>query len=389
MPIGGQVVVYVAGEVWQDRGAAASAAAHPKTESAPPEAPVSRQPVITIERHIIEAERQFPEATGAFSNILYDIAFAAKMIAREVRRAGLADILGYTGEVNVQGEDVKKLDEFAHEVIFKALDHTGHLCGMASEEVEDFIPIPERFPTGKYCVLFDPLDGSSNIEANVSVGTIFSIHRKISDHPRGCAQDCLQPGYHQVAAGYVVYGSSTMLVYTTGNGVHGFTLEPSIGEFLLSHPNIRIPQPGQRIYSVNEGNYSKWMPEQRALVDYLKGAGGDNPRLFTSRYIGSLVADFHRNLLYGGFFMYPADQKNRNGKLRLLYEAAPLAMIAEQAGGRASDGVRPIGSIIPESLHQRTPLYIGTSEFVELAEHFLAGRRASEPASIEAVAAGV
>jgi fructose-1,6-bisphosphatase I len=350
---------------------------------------VSRQPVVTIERHIIEAERQFPEATGAFSNILYDIAFAAKMIGREVRRAGLADILGYTGEVNVQGEDVKKLDEYAHEVMFKALDHTGHLCGMASEEVEDFIPIPERFPTGKYCVLFDPLDGSSNIEANVSVGTIFSVHRKISDHPRGCAEDCLQPGFRQVAAGYVVYGSSTMLVYTTGNGVHGFTLEPSIGEFLLSHPNIRIPQPGQRIYSVNEGNYLKWMPEQRAMVDYLKGAGGDNPRPFTSRYIGSLVADFHRNLLYGGFFMYPADVKNRNGKLRLLYEAAPLAMIAEEAGGRASDGVRPINSIIPESLHQRTPLYIGTTEYVQLAEQFLAGGRIAEPASSDAVAAGV
>lgn len=350
---------------------------------------MSQRSVVTIERHIIEAERQFPEATGAFSNIMYDIAFAAKMIAREVRRAGLADVLGYTGEVNVQGEDVKKLDEYAHEVIFKALDHTGHLCGMASEEEADFIPIPERFPTGRYCVLFDPLDGSSNIEANVSVGTIFSVHRKISDHPRGCVEDCLQAGYKQVAAGYVVYGSSTMLVYTTGNGVHGFTLEPSIGEFLLSHPNIRIPEKGQRIYSVNEGNYGKWAPEQQALVDYLKGMDGQNPRPFSARYIGSLVADFHRNLLYGGFFMYPADAKNRNGKLRLLYEAAPLAMIAEQAGGCASDGTRRINDIEPESLHQRTPLYIGTTEYVELAERFLAGRGAAETASIEAVAAGV
>jgi fructose-1,6-bisphosphatase I len=325
---------------------------------------VSSKSVVTIERHIIEAERQFPEATGAFSNIMYDIAFAAKMIAREVRRAGLADVLGYTGEVNVQGEEVKKLDEFAHEVIFKALDHTGHLCGMASEEVEDFIPIPDRFPTGKYCVLFDPLDGSSNIEANVSVGTIFSVHRKISDHPRGCMEDCLQPGYKQVAAGYVVYGSSSMLVYTTGNGVHGFTLEPSIGEFLLSHPNIRIPTPSQRIYSVNEGNYGKWLPEQQRLVDHL---------------------------LYGGMFMYPADAKSPRGKLRLLYEAAPLAMIAEQAGGRASDGTRPINQIIPDSLHQRTPLYVGTTEFVQTAEEFLAGGRsdAAAPVSIEAVAAGV
>ena len=327
--------------------------------------------VITIERHIIEAEREFPEATGAFSSILYDLAFSAKMIAKEVRRAGLNDILGYTGEVNVQGEEVKKLDEYANDVIFRALDHTGHLCGMASEEVEDFIPIPDKFPTGNYCVLFDPLDGSSNIDANVSVGTIFSVQRKVSDHERGCIQDCLQPGLKQVAAGYIVYGSSTMLVYTTGNGVHGFTLEPSIGEFLLSHPHIRIPTPGQRIYSVNEGNYSRWSPQQRALVDHLKGADG-NPKPFSSRYIGSLVADFHRNLLYGGMFMYPADDKNPRGKLRLLYEAAPLAMICEHAGGRASTGEMRINEIEPTDLHQRTPLYIGSAEFVETAERFLA-----------------
>ncbi len=330
--------------------------------------------LVTIERHIIEAEREFPEATGAFSNILYDLAFSAKMIAREVRRAGLADVLGLTGEVNVQGEEVRKLDEFANEVIFKALDHTGHLCGMASEEVEDFIPIPDRFPTGKYCVLFDPLDGSSNIDANVSVGTIFSVHRKVSDHERGCVDDCLQPGTRQVAAGYIVYGSSTMLVYTTGNGVHGFTLEPSIGEFLLSHPNIRIPNPGQRIYSVNEGNYRLWSDDQRRLVDHLKGADGENPKPFSSRYIGSLVADFHRNLLYGGMFMYPADSKCPQGKLRLLYEAAPLAMIAEHAGGRASTGEQRIMEIIPHSLHERTPLFIGSSEYVEMAERFLAGQ---------------
>ena len=329
--------------------------------------------LVTIERHIIEAEREFPEATGAFSNILYDLAFSAKMIAREVRRAGLADVLGLTGEVNVQGEEVRKLDEFANEVIFKALDHTGHLCGMASEEVEDFIPIPDRFPTGKYCVLFDPLDGSSNIDANVSVGTIFSVHRKVSDHDRGCVDDCLQPGTRQVAAGYIVYGSSTMLVYTTGNGVHGFTLEPSIGEFLLSHPNIRIPTPGQRIYSVNEGNYSIWSDEQRRLVDHLKGADGENPKPFSSRYIGSLVADFHRNLLYGGMFMYPADTKCPQGKLRLLYEAAPLAMIAEHAGGRASTGEQRVMEIVPTSLHERTPLFIGSAEYVEMAERFLAG----------------
>jgi fructose-1,6-bisphosphatase I len=343
---------------------------------------VTSKGIITIERHIIEAERQVPEATGAFSNILYDIAFAAKMIAREVRRAGLADVLGYTGEVNVQGEEVKKLDEYAHEVIFKALDHTGHLCGMASEEREDFIEIPPKFPTGNYCVLFDPLDGSSNIEANVSVGTIFSVHRKISQAERGCLDDCLQPGYRQVAAGYVVYGSSTMLVYTTGHGVHGFTLEPSIGEFLLSHHDIRIPLPGQRIYSCNEGNYAKWSPEQRRLVDHLKGVDGENSKPFSSRYIGSLVADFHRTLLYGGLFMYPADAKSPQGKLRLLYEAAPLAMIVEGAGGAATDGRGRIMEIAPEKLHQRTPLFIGSTEYVELAGRLLATPAEAELAAV-------
>jgi len=334
--------------------------------------------VITIDRHIIEQERLYPEATGAFSNILYDIALAAKIISREVNKAGLIDILGYAGTENVHGEKVKKLDVFAHDVIFKALDHTGHLAVMASEESEEILPIPEDFEPGDYVLLYDPLDGSSNIDANVSIGTIFSIHRKITKGSRGGLEDCLQPGHKQVAAGYVVYGSSTMLVYTTGAGVHGFTLDPSIGEFLLSHPNIEIPKPGQRIYSCNEGNYARWSPQQRALVDHLKGVDGKNEKPFTSRYIGSLVADFHRNLLYGGLFMYPGDSRSPNGKLRLLYEAAPLAMIVEQAGGRASDGQRDILSIEPEDLHQRVPLYIGTSEFVDLAEEFLAQEEPAE-----------
>jgi fructose-1,6-bisphosphatase I len=210
--------------------------------------------VVTIDRHIIEQERKFPEATGAFSGVLYEIALAAKIIAREVNMAGLVDILGGTGRQNVHGEQVKKLDIWAHEVIFKALDHSGLLCCMASEEAEDVIPIPDKFPAGRYALLYDPLDGSSNIEANVSIGTIFSMHRKISKGERGSLEDCLQPGSQQVAAGYVVYGSSTMLVYSTGAGVHGFTLDPSIGEFLLSHPDIRIPEPSRRIYSVNEAN---------------------------------------------------------------------------------------------------------------------------------------
>ena len=328
-------------------------------------------PIITIERHIIDQERQFPEATGAFSTILYDFAFAAKMIAREVNMAGLVDILGGTDERNIHGEQVQKLDAWAHEVIYKALDHCGQLACMASEESEDFLPIPDRFKAGKYVLLYDPLDGSSNIDANVSIGTIFSIHRKITDGERGTVVDCLQPGNRQIAAGYVVYGSSTMLVYTTGYGVHGFTLDPSIGEFLLSHPDIRIPKPGKRIYSVNEGNYGVWSPGQRALVDHLKGMDGRNDKPFSSRYIGSLVADFHRTLLYGGIFMYPADQKSTRGKLRLLYEAAPLAFIAQQAGGRGSTGSQDILDVVPTQLHQRTPLYLGSVEYVDLAEHYL------------------
>jgi fructose-1,6-bisphosphatase I len=328
-------------------------------------------PIVTISRHIVDMERQFPEATGAFSTILQDLAFAAKLIAREVNMAGLVDILGGTDERNIHGEEVQKLDAWAHDVIFKALDHCGHLACMASEEADEFLPIPDKFRAGKYVLLYDPLDGSSNIEANVSIGTIFSIHRKITEGERGTEQDCIQPGRDQVAAGYVVYGSSTMLVYSTGHGVHGFTLDPSIGEFLLSHPNMRIPTPGKRIYSVNEGYYSNWSTGQRAFVDHLKNADGSNPKPFSLRYTGSLVADFHRTLLYGGLFMYPGDSKHPEGKLRLLYEAAPLAFMAEQAGGRASTGDMDIRDVIPTSLHQRIPLYIGSKDCVDMAEQYL------------------
>jgi fructose-1,6-bisphosphatase I len=329
--------------------------------------------VVTIDRHIIDQERQHPEATGALSDILRHMALSAKLIAREVNKAGLVDILGATGTRNIHGEQVKKLDEFADDVIFAAFDHTGLLCCMASEENDEILHIPDRFPTGKYALLYDPLDGSSNIDANVSIGTIFSVLAKKSDEPRGCDEDCIQAGRKQIAAGYVVYGSSTMLVYTTGNGVHGFTLDPSIGEFLLSHPDIKIPAPGKRIYSVNEGNYGRWSEGQRRLVDHLKGINGErNDKPFSSRYIGSMVSDLHRTLLYGGLFMYPADSKNPNGKLRLLYEANPMGMVVEQAGGRASDGSRPVLDIEPTSLHQRTPLYIGSAEFVALAEGYVA-----------------
>jgi len=326
--------------------------------------------VVTIERHIIEQERQFPEATGALSNILYDLALAAKLITREVRRAGIVDIMGQAGHVNIHGEQVKKLDEFADDVIFRALDHCGHLCVMASEENEGILAIPEKFRTGSYVLLFDPLDGSSNIDANISVGTIFSIHRKVSEGERGTLADCLQPGSRQVAAGYVLYGSSTMLIYTTGNGVHGFTLDPSIGEFILSHPAMTIPSPGQRIYSVNEGNYVNWSPRQQKLIDHLKGLDGDTAP-YSARYVGSMVADFHRTLLYGGLFMYPGDRKNERGKLRLLYEAAPMAMLVEQAGGRATDGERDILDVVPVDLHERTPLFLGSPEYMKIVENYL------------------
>jgi len=328
--------------------------------------------VVTLDRHIIEQERLHPEATGQFTGILYDLALAAKMISRAVNQAGLIDILGATERVNVHGEEVKKLDEYADEIIFKALDHTGYLCCMASEESEDPKEIPAHFPTGKYALLYDPLDGSSNIDANVSIGTIFSIHRKISDADRGSMEDLLQPGHRQVGAGYIVYGSSTMLVYTTGAGVHGFTLDPSIGEFLLSHPDMRIPDPPRKIYSANEAYFTRWHDGQQRLIERLKGTDGDpSGGGYTSRYVGSLVADFHRTLLYGGIFMYPKDRKSPDGKLRLLYEAAPLAFVAEQAGGRASDGTRSIMDVDPRELHQRTPLYIGSRELVDMAEEFV------------------
>ena len=251
--------------------------------------------------------------------------------------------------------------------MYRALDHTGLVACMASEEDESFVPIPEKFPAGEYVVIYDPLDGSSNIDVNVSIGTIFSIHRKITGADRGTLEDCLQAGRHQVAAGYVLYGSSTMLVYTTGAGVHGFTLDPTIGEFVLSHPDMRFPDPPRRVYSINEAHYDQWSRGQRRLVSHLKTEGG-----FSLRYIGSLVADFHRTLLQGGIFMYPAGSEKPDGKLRLLYECAPMAMIAEQAGGRASTGVQDICEVIPTSLHQRTPVYVGSTDFVGLAERFLA-----------------
>jgi fructose-1,6-bisphosphatase I len=321
--------------------------------------------VVTIERFIIEQERQHPEATGQLSGILYDMALAAKMIANKVRSAGLADILGSAGDENVQGEMQQKLDVFANETIVKAMDHSGRLCGMASEEEAGIIPIPDMFRCGKYCLMFDPLDGSSNIDVNVPVGTIFSVVRKITRGARGEMEDMLQPGRRQVAAGYVIYGSSTMLVYTTGQGAHAFTLDPSIGEFLLSHQDIRIPSSG-RYLSVNDSYERLWDDKVRALMRRYRGLDGER-RAMSVRYVGSLVADFHRNLLGGGLFAYPSNTKTTRGKLRLLYEANPLAFIVEQAGGAAIDGRNRILDIQPNDLHQRTPLYIGSKNDVDTA----------------------
>ena len=332
--------------------------------------------VVTIERYIIEQERMHPAATGELSGLLYDLALAAKMIANKVRSAGLADILGSAENINVQGETQQKLDVIANEIVIKAVDHGGRLCALASEEEPDIIQIPDNFKCGKYCLLFDPLDGSSNIDVNVPVGTIFSVVRKVTRGSRGEMEDMLQPGRRQVAAGYVIYGSSTMLVYTTGQGAHGFTLDPQIGEFLLSHPDIRIPHTG-RYLSVNDSYERLWAEDVRALMRRYRGLDGERTAM-NVRYVGSLVADFHRNLLGGGIFAYPPNEKSPKGKLRLLYEANPLAFIVEQAGGAATDGHQRILDLEPTDLHQRTPLYIGSKGDVDIATSMLAAKTAEE-----------
>jgi len=299
-----------------------------------------------------------------------DLAVAAKILSLIVNKAGLVDVPGYTGDKNIFNEEVKKMDILANETIVHAMDHGGHLCLMASEESDGLIHIPDYHPLGKYVMLFDPLDGSSNIDVNVSIGTIFSIFRRVTPSGKGRLEDALQPGYKQVAAGYILYGSSTMFVYSTGQGVHGFTYDPSIGEFLLSNENMRIPQKGP-YYSVNEGYANRWSEGWRRYIRYLKEEDPASWRPYSLRYIGSLVADFHRNLLYGGIFLYPADRVHPHGKLRLLYEANPLAYLVEQAGGLATDGKQRILDIQPESLDHRTPLIIGSKEDVERAMQFL------------------
>ncbi len=327
--------------------------------------------IVTVEQFIAEQERRHPQATGAFTDVLLQMALAAKLIARSVNRAGLVDILGAAGRENVHGEQVQKLDEYADRVITEVLGKGGGVCGIASEESEALALIPEDCDTGPYVIAIDPLDGSSNIDVNISVGTIFSIHRKRTEGRDAQLADVLQRGTEQCAAGYVHYGSSTVMVFTTGAGVHGFTLDPTIGEFLLSHPDMQMPSPGKRIYSVNEGYYTKWSEGQQRLIRRFRGEeeGGAG---FSARYVGSMVADFHRTLLRGGIFMYPGTRQAPQGKLRLLYEVAPLAFVCEQAGGRASDGVTRVLEIEPRELHQRVPVFMGTPELVELAEGYLA-----------------
>lgn len=331
----------------------------------------SLRKVITLDEFIFQNEKDFPFATGELSGLLRDIGFAAKIVNREVNKAGLVDILGTTGINNTTGDEVKKLDMFANEQFISALQVSGECCGMASEENEDFIPInTEDSRNAKYVVTLDPLDGSSNIDVNVAIGTIFSIYRRQSFFGPCTMEDFMQRGSRQVAAGYIIYGSSTMMVYTTGNGVNGFTLDPSIGEFCLSHPDIKSPDKG-KIYSVNQGNFLKFDQPVKEYITYCQSEDKATNRPYSLRYIGSLVGDIHRNLMYGGIFMYPATRSAVKGKLRLLYECFPMAFIVEQAGGRAIDGEKRILDIEPTELHQRSPIFMGSREMVDKVEEYM------------------
>ena len=330
----------------------------------------------TLGQFIIEKQADFPYAKGELSRLLRDIGIASKIVNREVNKAGLVDILGDFGSTNVQGEDQKKLDVFANTQFIAALTSGGECCIVASEEEDEFVAIDSPVSkNAKYIVCIDPLDGSSNIDCNVAVGTIFSIFRRKSTEGKATLEDVLQKGTEQVAAGYVIYGSSTMLVYTTGKGVNGFTLDPSIGEFCLSHPDMKIPEDG-KIYSINEGNYVHFPDGVKKYLKYAQVEDKSSNRPYTSRYIGSMVADIHRNLIKGGIYMYPTTSGSPNGKLRLMYECNPMAFIIEQAGGVASDGFRRIMEIEPTELHQRTAVYIGSRKMVEMVESLLAEQQA-------------
>lgn len=325
----------------------------------------------TLVQHVRQQEKMTPNATGEFTSLMNEIMVAAKIVSLEVNKAGIGeDILGLTGKINVQGEEVQKLDEFADMTFIKIIGQSETVCAITSEELEYPVLIPPDRNPGKYIFMMDPLDGSSNIDVNVGIGTIFSIYKKKTPGNTVTDEDLLQKGDQQVAAGYIMYGSSTMFVYTSGKGVHGFTLDPSLGEFFLSHPNIKIPQQGST-YSINEGNTEIWCNGQKKLIHYLKEKDTATKRPYRLRYIGTLVSDFHRTLLKGGIFMYPKDKNNQNGKLRFAFEAAPLAFIIADAGGRASTGEKDILDISPTEIHQRVPLYIGSTQDVALAEKHL------------------
>jgi fructose-1,6-bisphosphatase I len=328
----------------------------------------------TLESHIMGGMRGARGATGEFTSLLNQISLAVRIIDSRVRAAGLADLLGYTGDVNVQGESVQKLDVFANEAICAVLGRGGHCAMLASEEVDNVMPTGIEGAAGKYVVMFDPLDGSSNIDVNISIGTIFAVLRRNAFDSGPTVKDALRPGREIVAAGYAVYGSSTCLVLTTGHGVHCFTLDPTIGEFFLSHADIKCPPRG-KTFSVNEGNESRWSPDMKRWSAWIKSEDKSQGLPYGQRYVGSLVADAHRTLLKGGIFAYPADSKAPQGKLRLLYEANPIAFVFEQAGGLATTGFAPILDIVPETLHQRTPLVVGSREDVEVFHQFMKGER--------------
>ena len=325
---------------------------------------------VTLTRHLLMEQQANPGATGEFSLLMSQISVAIKTIAHDLTRAGIVDILGGTGEINVQGEMTQKLDQIANDAFLEAFEYGQLVSELVSEELEKPEPIVGNAEKGKYVIFVDPLDGSSNIDVNVTIGSIFSIHRRPPNVQGEELKKALHlPGSQQVASGYALYGPSTLLIYTTGNGVNCFTLDPRIREFICTHENIRIPKRGS-IYSINEGRRNDWLPATRGYIDYIQQSDKATGRPYSGRYVGSLVADFHRTLIKGGIFLYPADPKNKDGKLRLMYECAPMAMIMEQAGGRASNGTQRILDVVPTTLHQRIPLLVGSEEDVKLAESF-------------------
>lgn len=332
---------------------------------------ISSEKLITLDEFTIQQTREFPKATGELSGLLRDIALGCKLINKQVNKAGLVDVIGKYGATNVQGEEQMKLDVYADEMLINVLKNSDECSGIASEENDDFVCFQDAYSQqSKYVVLFDPLDGSSNIDVNASIGTIFAIYRRVSELGKPCTrEDFLQAGNKLMAAGYVIYGSSTMLVYATKLGVNGFTLEPSIGEFCLSHPNMQCAKSGS-IYSLNQGNYNKYDAGMQQFLQYCMEENKAEKRPYTHRYIGSMVADLHRTLIKGGVFIYPADNKNTSGKLRLMYECNPMAFIIEAAGGKAVDGRQRILDIQPDALHQRTPIFIGSEQMVEKALEF-------------------